>query len=406
MTDPVFALEPDVPRNARLARWLLFRLLSGLRGGSITVREGAQTFHFGDSVSALRAQVQIVSPRVYSRLLAGGSLAAAEAWMDGDWETDELTALLHILALNGDVLGRLEKGFRLLGRPVERLRHWTRRNSRAQARENIAAHYDLGNDFYARFLDGELLYSSALFTDDKQDLTAAQRAKMARLCDQLALAPGDRLLEIGTGWGAMAEFAARHYGCRVTTTTLSQEQYAWAKARIARAGLDDRVEVLLCDYRDLTGEYDKLVSIEMIEAVGQRYLPAFFRTCQARLRPGGRMAIQAITIRDQRYRDYSKSVDFIQRYIFPGGFLPSVTAMSELMTRHTDFVVRNLFDMGPDYARTLAHWRQRFVHAWQEIEALGFDERFRRMWLYYFGYCEAGFNARTISVVQLTADRV
>ncbi|RAU30727.1 cyclopropane-fatty-acyl-phospholipid synthase family protein [Enterobacter sp. RIT418] len=406
MTDPVFALEPDVPRNARLARWLLFRLLSGLRGGSITVREGAQTFHFGDSASALRAQVQIVSPRVYSRLLAGGSLAAAEAWMDGDWETDELTALLHILALNGDVLGRLEKGFRLLGRPVERLRHWTRRNSRAQARENIAAHYDLGNDFYARFLDGELLYSSALFTDDKQDLTAAQRAKMARLCDQLALAPGDRLLEIGTGWGAMAEFAARHYGCRVTTTTLSQEQYAWAKARIARAGLDDRVEVLLCDYRDLTGEYDKLVSIEMIEAVGQRYLPAFFRTCQARLRPGGRMAIQAITIRDQRYRDYSKSVDFIQRYIFPGGFLPSVTAMSELMTRHTDFVVRNLFDMGPDYARTLAHWRQRFVHAWQEIEALGFDERFRRMWLYYFGYCEAGFNARTISVVQLTADRV
>ncbi|WP_395301329.1 cyclopropane-fatty-acyl-phospholipid synthase family protein [Enterobacter sp. ECC-175] len=406
MTDPVFALEPDVPRNARLARWLLFRLLSGLRGGSITVREGAQTFHFGDSASALRAQVQIVSPRVYSRLLAGGSLAAAEAWMDGDWETDELTALLHILALNGDVLGRLEKGFRLLGRPVERLRHWTRRNSRAKARENIAAHYDLGNDFYARFLDGELLYSSALFTDDKQDLTAAQRAKMARLCDQLALAPGDRLLEIGTGWGAMAEFAARHYGCRVTTTTLSQEQYAWAKARIARAGLDDRVEVLLCDYRDLTGEYDKLVSIEMIEAVGQRYLPAFFRTCQARLRPGGRMAIQAITIRDQRYRDYSKSVDFIQRYIFPGGFLPSVTAMSELMTRHTDFVVRNLFDMGPDYARTLAHWRQRFVHAWQEIEALGFDERFRRMWLYYFGYCEAGFNARTISVVQLTADRV
>ncbi|HDS9360654.1 TPA: class I SAM-dependent methyltransferase [Enterobacter chengduensis] len=406
MTDPVFALEPDVPRNARLARWLLFRLLSGLRGGSITVREGAQTFHFGDSASALRAQVQIVSPRVYPRLLAGGSLAAAEAWMDGDWETDELTALLHILALNGDVLGRLEKGFRLLGRPVERLRHWTRRNSRAQARENIAAHYDLGNAFYARFLDGELLYSSALFTDDKQDLTAAQRAKMARLCDQLALAPGDRLLEIGTGWGAMAEFAARHYGCRVTTTTLSQEQYVWAKARIARAGLDDRVEVLLCDYRDLTGEYDKLVSIEMIEAVGQRYLPAFFRTCQARLRPGGRMAIQAITIRDQRYRDYSKSVDFIQRYIFPGGFLPSVTAMSELMTRHTDFVVRNLFDMGPDYARTLAHWRQRFVHAWQEIEALGFDERFRRMWLYYFGYCEAGFNARTISVVQLTADRV
>ncbi|NIG76564.1 class I SAM-dependent methyltransferase [Klebsiella sp. Ap-873] len=406
MTNPAFALEPDVPRSIRIARWLMFRLLSGIEQGSVTVREGSQTFHFGDAAASLSAGVQVISPRVYWRVLTGGSLAAAEAWMDGDWETEELTPLLQILALNGRVLGRLENGFRLLGKPVERFRHWTRRNHREQARENIAAHYDLGNTFYSLFLDQELLYSSALFASEEQDLVQAQRAKMARLCEQLTLKASDHLLEIGTGWGAMAEYAASHYGCRVTTTTLSQEQYDWAKARIAGAGLQDRVEVLLCDYRDLTGHYDKLVSIEMIEAVGQRYLPAFFRTCQARLRPGGKMAIQAITIQDQRYRDYSKSVDFIQRYIFPGGFLPSVTVMSDLMTRHTDFVVRNLFDMGPDYARTLAHWRQRFVHAWQEIEALGFDDRFRRMWLYYFGYCEAGFNARTISVVQLTAERV
>lgn len=406
MTNPAFALEPDVPRSIRIARWLLFRLLSGIEQGSVTVREGSQTFHFGDAAASLSVGVQVISPRVYWRVLTGGSLAAAEAWMDGDWETEELTPLLQILALNGRVLGRLENGFRLLGKPVERFRHWTRRNHREQARENIAAHYDLGNTFYSLFLDRELLYSSALFASEEQDLVQAQRAKMARLCEQLTLEASDHLLEIGTGWGAMAEYAASHYGCRVTTTTLSREQYDWAKARIARAGLQDRVEVLLCDYRDLTGHYDKLVSIEMIEAVGQRYLPAFFRTCQARLRPGGKMAIQAITIQDQRYRDYSKSVDFIQRYIFPGGFLPSVTVMSDLMTRHTDFVVRNLFDMGPDYARTLAHWRQRFVHAWQEIEALGFDDRFRRMWLYYFGYCEAGFNARTISVVQLTAERV
>lgn len=286
MTDPVFALEPDIPRNVRIARWLLFRLLSGIRGGSLTLREGAQTFHFGETSAALYADVQILTPGLYWRILTGGSLAAAEAWMDGEWETPHLTPLLELLALNGEVLGRLEKGFRLLGRPLERLRHWTRRNSRAQARENIAAHYDLGNTFYAHFLDKELLYSSALFTADEQDLTAAQQAKMARLCDQLALNPGDHLLEIGTGWGAMAEYAARHYGCRVTTTTLSQEQYIWATERIARAGLQDRVEVLLCDYRDLTGQYDKLVSIEMIEAVGQRYLPTFFRTCQARLRPG------------------------------------------------------------------------------------------------------------------------
>lgn len=406
MTNPAFALEPDVPRSVRIARWLLFRLLSGIEQGSVTVREGSQTFHFGDATASLSAGVQVISPRVYWRVLTGGSLAAAEAWMDGDWETEELTPLLQILALNGRVLGRLENGFRLLGKPVERFRHWTRRNHREQARENIAAHYDLGNTFYSLFLDQELLYSSALFASEEQDLVHAQRAKMARLCEQLKLKASDHLLEIGTGWGAMAEYAASHYGCRVTTTTLSQEQYDWAKARIARAGLQDKVAVLLCDYRDLTGHYDKLVSIEMIEAVGQRYLPAFFRTCQARLRPGGKMAIQAITIQDQRYREYSKSVDFIQRYIFPGGFLPSVTVMSDLMTRHTDFVVRNLFDMGPDYARTLAHWRQRFIHAWQEIEALGFDDRFRRMWLYYFGYCEAGFNARTISVVQLTAERI
>lgn len=406
MTDPAFALESDIPRNARIARWLLFRLLSGIREGSLTVREGQQTLHFGDESSALRAEVQILVPGVYWRLLTGGSLAAAESWMEGEWETHQLTPLLQILALNGKVLGRLESGFRLLGNPMERLRHWTRRNYRKQARENISAHYDLGNEFYAHFLDEDLLYSSALFTADDQALSQAQQAKMARLCEQLALTASDHLLEIGTGWGAMAEYAARHYGCRVTTTTLSREQYTWATERIARAGLQDRVQVLLCDYRDLTGQFDKLVSVEMIEAVGKRYLPDFFRTCQARLRPGGRMAIQAITIQDQRYHDYSKSVDFIQRYIFPGGFLPSITAMSELMTRHTDFVVRNLFDMGPDYARTLAHWRQRFLHAWQDIEKLGFDERFRRMWLYYFGYCEAGFNARTISVVQLTAERV
>ena len=406
MTDPVFALEPEISRNVRIARWILFRLLSGIQQGSITLREGGQAFHFGDASATLRAEVQIVAPGVYWRLLTGGSLAAADAWIAGDWETSQLTALLQILALNSRVLGRLESGFRWLSRPVERLRHWTRRNHRQQARENIAAHYDLGNAFYAQFLDENLLYSSALFADDNQDLADAQQSKMARRCEQLALTPADHLLEIGTGWGAMAEYAARHYGCRVTTTTLSQEQYRWASERIARAGLQDRVQVLLCDYRDLTGEFDKLVSIEMIEAVGQRYLPTFFKTCQARLRPGGKMALQAITIQDQRYRDYSKSVDFIQRYIFPGGFLPSITAMNDLMTRHTDFVVRNLFDMGPDYARTLAHWRQRFNHAWQEIEKLGFDNRFRRMWLYYFGYCEAGFNARTISVVQLTAERV
>jgi cyclopropane-fatty-acyl-phospholipid synthase len=406
MTDPVYALEPDIPRNARVARWLLFRVLAGLAQGSLTVHEGSQQFHFGDPDATLCAEVRVCSPAVYRRLLTGGSLAAAESWMDGEWETNQLTALLELLARNGPVLARLENGFRLLSAPAQRLQHWLRRNHRRQARKNIAAHYDLGNDFYQHFLDEDLLYSSALFTHADQDLASAQQAKMQRLCEQLTLTPDDHLLEIGTGWGAMAEFAARNYGCRVTTTTLSREQFNYAQARIARAGLQDRVTVLLCDYRDLTGQFDKLVSVEMIEAVGKAFLPQFFRTCQARLRPGGTMAIQAITIQDQRYARYSKSVDFIQRYIFPGGFLPSITVMSDIMTRHTDFVLHNLSDMGPDYARTLAHWRQRFLHAWPQVASLGFDERFRRMWLYYFGYCEAGFNARTISVVQLTAVRV
>ena len=406
MTQSSFALGSSVAYNVRFARRLLFRLLNDISGGTITVYEGEQTFHFGEYSSDLHADIRILDPVVYWRLLTGGSLAAAETWMEGKWDSHQLTQLLQILALNSKVMGRLESGFRLSSRPFELLRHWMRRNHRQQARENIAAHYDLGNTFYASFLDKELLYSSALFTAKEQSLDDAQQVKMARLCEQLALTSEDHLLEIGTGWGAMAEYAARHYGCRVTTTTLSREQYLWATDRVARAGLQNQVQVLLCDYRDLTGKYDKLVSIEMIEAVGKRYLPAFFKTCQDRLRPGGKMAIQAITIQDQRYRDYSKSVDFIQRYIFPGGFLPSVTVMNALMTKHTDFVVRNLFDMGPDYAQTLVHWRQRFIQAWPEIETLGFDERFRRMWLYYLSYCEAGFNARTISVVQLTAERV
>ena len=405
MTDPAYAIAPEIPRTARLARWLLFRLLAGLTQGSLTLHEGGQRFHFGDENADLRAEVQVLSPLVWRRLLSGGSLAAAEAWMDGEWHTNQLSELLHILARNRPVLTRLEKGLRLLSTPLQRLGHWMRRNHRQQARKNIAAHYDLGNRFYQHFLDEDLLYSSALFTQASQSLADAQQAKMQRLCEQLALTADDHLLEIGTGWGALAEYAARRYGCRVTTTTLSREQFLYAQARIVRAGLQERVKVLLCDYRDLTGQFDKLVSVEMIEAVGKAWLPRFFRTCQDRLRPGGTLVIQAITIRDQRYADYSKRVDFIQRYIFPGGFLPSITAMSHTMTQHTDFVLRNLFDMGPDYARTLAHWRQRFLHAWPEIAALGFDERFRRMWLYYFAYCEAGFNARTISVVQFTARR-
>ncbi len=251
------------------------------------MREGAQTFHFGDPAAALRAEARVCTPEVVLASADRRQPRGGRGLDDGDWESHQLTALLQILARNGEVLGRLERGFRLLGKPVARLRALDPPQHPRPGAENIAAHYDLGNEFYAHFLDDDLLYySSALFTDDQQDLTQAQRAKMARLCDQLALNPGDHLLEIGTGWGALAEYAARHYGCRVTTTTLSREQHRWATERMARAGLQDRVEVLLCDYRDLRGEYDKLVSVEMIEAVGQRYLPAFFPHLSGAPAPG------------------------------------------------------------------------------------------------------------------------
>ena len=389
----------------RFLRGRLLRQLDALHGGEVALADALGTTVVGESGHGPAIRLHVHDAGFYRALAGNGSVGAAEAFMDGHWDCSDLVGLVRLLVRNRDLLDGMEGGPARLGGWALKAWHALRRNTRDGARRNIAAHYDLGNPFFRLFLSDDLMYSSALYAGDDDTLEVASTRKLDRICDKLRLGTDDHVVEIGTGWGGFAVHAARTRGCRVTTTTISREQHALATQRVVEAGLQDRVAVLLSDYRDLTGQYDKLVSIEMIEAVGQRYLPTFFRTCQARLRPGGRMAIQAITIQDQRYRDYSKSVDFIQRYIFPGGFLPSITAMNELMTRHTDFVVRNLFDMGPDYARTLAHWRQRFVHAWQEIEKLGFDERFRRMWLYYFGYCEAGFNARTISVVQLTAER-
>ena len=392
--------------SGSLLRRGVLRQLAHLKNGQLLVIEEGERHLFGSAGSPLLGEIHILDAAAWGLVASNGSIGAGEAFIHGYWSSPDLTAVVRVFVSNLEVLDALEGGLARLGRPLVRALHWLNRNTRKGSQKNIAAHYDLGNELFEQFLDPTMMYSAAQFRSADDSLEQAQLNKLERICQKLDLKASDHLLEIGTGWGSMALYAAQHYGCQVTTTTLSKEQYDFTAQRIEALGLHAQVTLLLKDYRDLTGQYDKLVSIEMIEAVGQRYLPTFFRTCQARLRPGGRMAIQAITIQDQRYRDYSKSVDFIQRYIFPGGFLPSITAMNELMTRHTDFVVRNLFDMGPDYARTLAHWRQRFVHAWQEIEKLGFDERFRRMWLYYFGYCEAGFNARTISVVQLTAERV
>ncbi|MFJ5334852.1 class I SAM-dependent methyltransferase [Pectobacterium sp. CHL-2024] len=388
------------------ARKVVFLLLSRIEGGGLRLHEpeGNETL-FGDRHAVLQGDITIHNHRVYRRVLLGGSIAAGESYIDGDWSSSNLTLVLQLLAQNQALVDTLETRFGWLMGPFHRVIHWFRRNRPRQAQKNIASHYDLGNHFYRSFLDSEMLYSSAWYQQPEMTLEDAQRAKLRRLCEQLALCETDHLLEIGTGWGGLAELAAREYGCHVTTTTLSQQQYDYAVERIQHAGLSHKVTVLLQDYRALTGQYDKLVSVEMIEAVGKAYLPTFFKCCQQLLRPQGRMVLQAITIADQRYSHYSRNVDFIQRYIFPGGFLPSITAMTTTMTRHTDFITRDLFDIGQDYARTLSEWRQRFYQQWHMLSDQGFDETFQRLWVFYLCYCEAGFRARTISTVQLTAER-
>jgi cyclopropane-fatty-acyl-phospholipid synthase len=393
-------------RRRKGSRAILLRMLRQLRGAGLTLQEmGNEPMFFGDETAPLQGQIEVQDLRVYRRVLLGGSIAAGESYIDGDWTTPNLTVVLQLLAENLGLVDKIESKFSWLTSPVNSVVHFFRNNSPSQARKNISAHYDLGNDFYQGFLDERMLYSSAWYQTPHMTLEQAQEAKMRRLCEQLQLRAEDHLLEIGTGWGAMAEFAAREYGCQVTTTTISREQYDFACQRIEKAGLTERVTVLFEDYRALRGQYDKLVSIEMIEAVGKRYLPTFFKRCNQLLKPKGRMAIQAITIVDQRYKHYSRNVDFIQRYVFPGGFLPSINAMTESMTRHTALVVRDLFDIGNDYARTLYEWRERVQRYWSTQNAQYNDERFRRLWVFYLCYCEAGFRARTISTVQLVAER-
>ncbi len=395
---------PELTLEQRFCRNTALGLLRGLEHGRLIILEGAERIELGDGAQRALSLV-IHDGRAWPKLLFGGSTGMAEAYMAGYWECDQLTALIALFARNLALLDKLESRFGWLLSLGHRLGHWRRHNSRTNARKNIAAHYDLSNEFYSLFLDDTLLYSSALW-QDAQDLEQAQHNKMERLCRQLQLKPEDHLLEIGTGWGALAIHAAREYGCRVTTTTLSQAQYEVAQARIAEAGLEGQITLLLKDYRDLEGEYDKIVSVEMVEAVGERYLKGYFRVLQQRLKPGGRLALQAITIADQRYDRYRRGSDFIQTYIFPGGFLPCVRVLGELLAGETRMVMRDLTDIGLDYGRTLEHWLARFEAQLGRVKTLGFDDRFIRLWRFYFCYCQAGFETRRISAVQLTAEKV
>ncbi|MDZ7617599.1 MAG: cyclopropane-fatty-acyl-phospholipid synthase family protein, partial [Patescibacteria group bacterium] len=328
-------------------------------------------------------------------------LGAAEAFIRGYWTCDNLVELVRIFCRNAAVSAGMEGGPVRLLSPVARLGHWLRRNTTAGSRRNIAAHYDLGNEFFALFLDQTLAYSCAIFSRPDSTLHEASVAKFDRICRKLALKPEDHLLEIGTGWGGFALHAASNYRCRITTTTISQKQYDYTRRLVASAGLGDRVTVLLKDYRDLTGTYDKLVSIEMIEAVGHQFFGTYFRACSKLLKRDGLMLVQAITIPDQRYDAYRRGVDFIQRYIFPGGCLPSVGAICDSVGRATDMRLVHFEDLTPHYAETLALWRQRFVANHDGVRALGFSDEFMRTWEYYFCYCEGAFRERAIGSAQL-----
>ncbi|MGY4490616.1 class I SAM-dependent methyltransferase [Pseudomonas sp. TE3610] len=386
--------------SALLRRGVLNQL-NTLRHGQLLVVDGDDRLLFGNPASPLVGEIHVHDASAWGLVASGGSIGAGEAFIHGYWSSPDLTAVIRVFVSNLDVLDSMEGGLARLSRPLVRSLHWLNRNTRKGSQKNIAAHYDLGNDLFEQFLDPTMMYSAAQFTHADDSLEQAQLNKLERICQKLALKPSDHLLEIGTGWGSMALYAASHYGCKVTTTTLSKEQYAYTRQRIDAQGLQDRVTLLLSDYRDLTGSYDKLVSIEMIEAVGHRFLATYFQKCAALLKPDGVMLLQAITIREQRYEQARNSVDFIQRYIFPGGALPSVQKMLQIVGRDTDMNLLHMEDFGLHYARTLRLWHDNFRRAHNRLRELGYDDYFLRLWEFYLCYCEGGFLERTIGTAQL-----
>jgi len=412
----LWSLSSAIPRTMApaiagpLGRWaeqLLRSQLAQLRHGELTLVDGERRHTFGQHTGrcALSATLHVRDPRFYAETAFGGSVGSGESYMAGDWTCDDLTALVRILLHNRAVIDGVDGGLAHFATPLRKLLHAAARNTRDGSRRNIGAHYDVGNDFFALFLDPTMMYSSAVFERPEMSLEEASVAKLQRICQKLALRPGDHVLEIGTGWGGFALHAARHFGCHVTTTTISREQHASARERIDAAGLSDRITLLADDYRDLTGQYDKLVSIEMIEAVGHQYFDTFFRACSERLRPGGTMLLQAITIADQQYEAARDSVDFIKRHIFPGCCIPSIAALSASVARASLLRITGLEDIGPHYAITLARWRGNLLRNADRARALGYPDTFLRMWEFYFSYCEGGFAEGALGDAQILLTR-
>ncbi|MBC3372619.1 class I SAM-dependent methyltransferase [Pseudomonas sp. SWRI92] len=404
MPEPTLSVTKAVgfcPFSGGLFKQAVLSQLRRLCHGHLRLKLEGGSLSFGDADSSLLAEVEILDNAAWGMIAGNGSIGAGEAYIQGYWRSDDLTAVTRLFVANLDVLDAMDSGLARLGRPLLRGLHWLNRNNRKGSRRNIMAHYDLGNRLFERLLDPTMMYSAAMFVSAEQSLEDAQVHKLQRICEKLDLRPGDHLLEIGTGWGSLAIHAASHFGCRVTTTTLSEEQYSHTCRRVEELGLQQRIEVLRKDYRDLEGSFDKLVSIEMIEAVGHRFLPEYFRRCAALLKDDGLMLLQAITIRDQRYDQARRSVDFIQRYIFPGGALPSLTVLLQTASSQTPLNLVHLEDFGAHYARTLRHWHDNFRQSSQALLELGYDETFQRLWEFYLCYCEGGFQERAIGVAQL-----
>jgi cyclopropane-fatty-acyl-phospholipid synthase len=395
---------PAAARGRPWRRWcarLVHAYLSRIERGYITLEgPGDTTVSFGDPAAGLRARVTVHDPRFYSRTIVGGDLGFAESYMDGDWDCDDLTTLIRIFAVNREALDDLTLATAIPRRLLNRLYHLSRRNTLAGNRRNIQDHYDLGNEFFRLFLDPSMTYSCAVFPTGTETLEEAQRLKIQTMIDKADIRPGDHVLEIGSGWGSLAIEAARQSACRITTLTLSDEQKRWVERRVAEAGLLDRISVQTTDYRQVDGAFDRIVSVEMLEAVGHENLETYFAACDRLLRPGGRAVIQVITIRDEQYAEYRQGCDFIQRYIFPGGHLPCWEALAEAVATGSGLAIDNVEDIGHHYARTLSEWRRAFNANADRVLELGFETSFLRKWNYYFSYCEAGFRSRMLGDLQ------
>jgi len=399
---------PAINPIDQLCRNIFMSKISKLEEGNVEIVElfsrEHQSFYFGPSVGSsesLSCKISIHHPNAYSKIVLGGSIGSGEGYMDGDWDCDQLTSLIQIMVRNRHVLEDLEGSWSRLTVPARKLIHYLKKNSIKGAKENIKAHYDLGNDFFGLFLGSTWMYSSGYFPKIDSTLEEAQFEKNDRICRKLNLKADDHLLEIGTGWGSFAIHAAKNYGCKVTTTTISKKQYELAASRILAEGLNDQITLLEKDYRLLTGKYDYLVSIEMIEAVGLNFIDDYFEKCSSLLKPDGQMVLQGITIRDHFFENAKKNVDFIQKYIFPGTAIPSVSYLSQAIASKSDLQLSHLEDFGNHYARTLHIWSERLKLQKHEVFKQGYSERHYRMWQYYFSYCEGGFLETSIGVMQM-----